>query len=564
AAGFRVGIVAQPRWQTTADVARLGRPRLYAGVSAGALDSLLAHYTVFRKRRGEDAYTPGGRSGARPNRATLVYAGLVRQAFPGLPLVLGGIEASLRRAAHYDFWSNRLRRPLLLDAKADLVACGMGERIALELARRLAEQDAGRDRSGPGGPDGRRRQESGGRPPPAWVGVAGTAFVGDEGDIPPGAPLLRLPSYEQLLADPRLLLPATLTLEEQVQRGDCWAIQQVGARAVLFAPPAAVLSGEEMDTLYNLPFSRAAHPDYTEAVPALEMIRWSITAHRGCAGGCSFCALALHQGRRIASRSAASLLAEAERLTRLAGFSGSISDVGGPSANMWQTRCLGDPARCARRSCLFPDSCRQLRPAQAEYLRLLQAISALPGIAHVRIASGLRHDLALQEPDAARRLVEQFVGGQLKLAPEHCAPAVLAAMRKPPFAAFERFCALFAAASQQARREQYVVPYLISAFPGCTEQQMHELRGWLDRRGWAPQQVQCFVPTPGTVATAMFVAGTDAAGRPIHVARSDAERLRQHRILAGEPRGRPHPHPQPRPHGAGPAAARRGRSGRRS
>lgn len=526
--GYRVGIVAQPCWTTTEDVARMGRPRLFAGVSAGALDSLLAHYTAFRKRRSEDAYTPGGQPGARPNRASLVYAALVRQAFPGVPLVLGGIEASLRRATHYDFWSDRLRRSLLLDGKADLLACGMGERVVLELARRLEEQPP------PARPGAGPERGPGGRPPAAWAGLPGTAFVGDERDVPPGASLLRLPAHEQILAEPRLLLTATLALERQAQQGDCWALQPCGERTVVFAPPAAPLEPAELDELYALPFSRAAHPAYGEPIPALEMVRWSITTHRGCGGGCSFCALALHQGRRIASRTPSSVLAEAERLARLPGFAGSITDVGGPTANMWAVRCTADPAACRRPSCLFPRICPHFAAPQQSWIALLREVAALPGVRHVRVASGIRHDLLLQEPAAARELVARFVGGQLKLAPEHCAAEVLRAMRKPPFAAFERFLELFAAASGQAGREQYVVPYLVSAFPGCTDEDMRALRAWLDARGWAPRQVQCFVPTPGTVATAMFVAGIDAAGRPIPVARSDAERLRQHRILVGE------------------------------
>jgi len=348
--GYRVGIVAQPRWTTPEDVARMGRPRLLAGVTAGALDSLLAHYTAFRKRRSKDAHTPGGCSGARPNRATLVYAGLVRQAFPGLPLVLGGIEASLRRAAHYDFWTDRLRRPLLLDAKADLLACGMGERVLLELARRLDSSGGSSDRDHAGSGSALQRGPGGG-PPAAWSGVPGTAFIGSEEELPPNASVLRLPSYEELLAEPRRLLRATLLLEEQVQREACWAVQACGDRSVIFAPPAAPLGEAELDRLYGLPFSRQAHPAYGgERIPALEMVRWSITAHHGCGGGCSFCSLALHQGRRIASRSRASILAEAEQMTLLPGFAGSISDVGGPTANMWGARCTADVCRMLQTS----------------------------------------------------------------------------------------------------------------------------------------------------------------------------------------------------------------------
>ena len=517
AAGFRVGIVAQPRWTDPADVSALGRPRLFAGVTAGALDSMLAHYTAFRKKRRDDAYTPGGEAGARPNRATIVYTGLLKQAFPGLPVVLGGIEASLRRTSHYDFWSNRIRRAVLLDAKADLLVYGMAERAIVDVARAIAAGEPAR-------------------------GIPGTAWMGSGDDLPAdGARVLRLPSHETIVDEPAALVEATLRVEQQVQDGGAWATQEVGGRTLVVAPPAAPLSTADLDALYELPFRRGPHPAYREPIPAVEMIRFSVTSHRGCAGGCSFCSLAAHQGRRIRSRSAASLEREVASLTAHPDWTGSLSDVGGPSANMWGARCTADPATCERASCLAPRRCRHFEAPQADQAELLHKLAATPGVRHLRVSSGVRHDLALDDPAYVRALVGHFTGGQLKLAPEHVCEDVLRLMRKPGPRTFTDFLTRFAEESARADKEQYVVPYLMSAFPGCTDADMAALARWLRQRGWRPRQVQCFVPTPGTVATAMFHAGVDPRGRPLHVARTDAARQRQHRILLGEPPRRPQP-----------------------
>jgi uncharacterized radical SAM protein YgiQ len=520
ARGFRVGIVAQPRWQGTQDVVKLGRPRLFVGISAGAMDSMLAHYTAFRKKRHEDAYTPGGRAGARPNRASIVYTSLVRHAFPGVPVVLGGIEASMRRATHYDFWSDSLRPSILLDSKADLLVYGMAERAVIEVADRLKrhpEAAGARDTA-----EARRLLR----------GIPGTGWIEDrEADLPSDKAVWRLPSHEDICADRSRLMEATLTLERHVHRGGAWVVQAAGPRLTVLAAPAPPLMTAEMDALYSLPFARRAHPSYAEPIPALEMAQFSVTTHRGCAGGCSFCSLALHQGRRIRSRSRSSILGEAQALTRHPDWKGSISDVGGPTANMWGAACAGDPAGCNRVSCLWPGICAHFRSRQADLADLLRAVQAAPGVRRVRTASGVRHDLALTDAAYVRALVTEFVGGQLKLAPEHRCDRVLALMRKPPFEAFERFRGMFEALSREAGKEQYIVPYLISAFPGCTESDMRELAEWLRVRRWSPRQVQCFVPTPGTVATAMYCAGTDPLGCPIPVARTDAERLWQHRIL---------------------------------
>jgi uncharacterized radical SAM protein YgiQ len=498
--GYRVGIVAQPRWDSPEDLQCMGRPRLFCGISAGCLDSLLAHYTAFRKKRSDDAYTPGGLAGRRPNRACIVYSNLVRQAFPGLPVILGGIEASLRRAAHYDFWSDSVRRSLLLDAKADLILYGMAESTLIEVARRL--------RDGIG-----------------LEGLPGAAYIGAR---PAEAEVL--PSYEDILARPAALLEATVAIERQVHQGTTVLAQAHGDRFIILTPPTAPGTAD-FERIADLPFTRDAHPDCGERIPGLDMVRWSVTAVRGCGGGCSFCALALHQGRRIRSRSQASVLREIRAMTQHPEWSGAVTDVGGPTANFWGAACGAEPSRCLRPSCLSPGICPHLQPRQREYLGLLRAARAVPGVKHVRVASGVRHDLALEDAEFARGLTAEFVGGQLKLAPEHCVDHVLKLMRKSDFSLFERFLEVFGRVSAGQDREQYVVPYVMSAFPGCSMDDMTQLAAWFRAQGWQPQQVQCFVPTPGTVATAMFYAGCDAAGHPIHVARTDREREDQHRVL---------------------------------
>ncbi|GAB6036074.1 YgiQ family radical SAM protein [Fundidesulfovibrio butyratiphilus] len=515
--GLRTGICAQPGWTDPSALLSMGRPRLFVGVSAGALDSMLAHYTAFRKKRSEDAYTPGGQAGARPNRAATVYANLARRAFPGLPVVLGGIEASLRRVSHYDFWTDALRRSIVLDAKATAVLYGMAEHSLLALARALDQTP---------------------NPDPAALRalvsrLPGAAFAGRTEDVPQGMPVLTLPSHEAIHADPRLLVEATSLLERHVHQDTHVAVQPSGDRLVILTPPGRGIEGADLDALAELPFTREPHPVYTKPIPATAMMRTSLTTHRGCAGGCSFCALALHQGRRVRSRSRDSVLNEAARFRDLAGFTGSISDAGGPSANMWGARCLGDPSRCVRPSCLTPSLCPQFSLDQNGYVDLLDALKALPHVRHVRVASGWRMDLALEDPRAMERMVRDYVGGQAKVAPEHISPHVLALMRKPGFAVFEEFRRLFEAQSARAGKKQYLIPYLMSAFPGCTRQDMRDMADWLRQNGWKPEQVQCFIPLPGTMAAAMFFARVDTKGRPLYVETTDAGRLAQHGLLAG-------------------------------
>ena len=545
--GLRTGIVTQPRWTGPEDLTIMGRPRLFAGVSAGAIDSMLAHYTAFRKKRSEDAYTPGGLAGARPNRASIVYTNLLRRAFPGLTVVLGGIEASLRRITHYDFWTDALRKPIILDAKADAVVYGMGERALVDIALRLE--------------DGR-----------GLTGIPGTVTAPTGGDAEIQDAGIEFPRHEDIVADPKLLMRATLLMERQVHDGTDRAVQRVGDRVVVVEPPAERLNTAEMDRLYALPFARAAHPSYDKPIPAEEMIRDSVTSHRGCGGGCSFCTLALHQGRRIASRSRASIEAEVERMAAAPGFRGQITDVGGPSANMWGAECTREDKPCRRASCMTPTVCPHFRMDQKAHLDLLRRLRKMPGVRGVRVASGVRFDLALQDMPALQGYLREFVGGQLKIAPEHVCDNVLRLMRKPGIRVFEEFLTVFSRESQRAGKEQYVIPYLMSAFPGTTDEDMRALGRWLAARGWKPRQVQCFIPIPGAVATAMFVTGATPDGKPVHVARTDEERLRQHRILVAaeerSPSGKPRAAaksaaPAPPCRSGCPRPAREDRGGRR-
>jgi uncharacterized radical SAM protein YgiQ len=522
--GFRTGIVAQPDWRSPESLLPMGRPRIMAGVTAGALDSLVAHYTAFRKKRSDDAYSPGGRAGLRPNRASLAYTGLARRAFPGLPVILGGVEASMRRATHYDFWDNGLRRSALLDAKADVLLYGMAERSFLAMAR-LFSRDQAR----------RRAAEAVARERPP-----GSAYAVSPGSEPAGAE--NLPSHEAIAKDPSLLVKTALAFERQMLRGGPAMIQRSAGRTMVFEPPEAPLSTGEMDRVYALPFTRKAHPSYTEPIPVEEMGKDSVVSHRGCAGGCSFCSIALHQGRSIQSRSEQSIRDEIRSLASDPAWKGSISDIGGPSANMWNASCAADRSACARHSCLFPKRCRHFRHAQNEQVAMLRDLAKIPGVKHVRIASGVRHDLALASDGYMRALAGEFTGGQLKIAPEHVTERILTLMRKPGGRGLDEFIGKFTAYSAGAGKEQYLIPYLMSAFPGTTDDDMRNLHSWLRKHRMRPQQVQCFIPTPGTVASAMFFAEVDGEGNPIPVARTDAQRLRQHRLLVPDPapaRGRP-------------------------
>lgn len=519
--GFRVGIIPQPDWRRRESFMILGRPRLFFAVSAGAMDSMVAHYTPLKKLRRDDAYTPGGRHGARPNRATIVYTSRLKEAYRDVPVVIGGIEASLRRFAHYDYWDDTVRRSILFDAKADLLVYGMGERPLLELAERLRD----------------------GEPFAGIRDVRGTAYVGKRGDD--SRCCIDILSFEMVAADRKAYADAFRIMGEDADPTTTRCLAQPhGDRSLVCNPPALPLSEREIDAVYALPFSRLPHPAYREPIPAWEQIRASITTHRGCYGGCAFCAIAHHQGKSVQSRSRASVVAEAERLAAMSWFRGSISDLGGPTANMYGTRCGAHHGGvgCRRGSCLWPEACRHLVVDDRATVALLAAVRQVRGVRHVAVSSGIRHDLLARQPGYFRELVAHHVSGLLKAAPEHSVPRVLSHMRKPGFDVFESFLTSFRAESGRAGKRQAVVPYLISAHPGCTLDDMVELALSLKRLGLKVEQVQDFTPTPGTLATCMYYTGLDPfSGRAVYVERGEREKRLQKALLLShlsEERGR--------------------------
>jgi uncharacterized radical SAM protein YgiQ len=517
--GYRVGVVAQPRWDRPDDIARMGAPRLFVGVSAGNLDSMLNKLTAQKKVRGEDQYSPGGRTNARPNRASLAYCNLARQAFPGVPVVLGGIEASLRRIAHYDYWSDSVRRSIVLDSKCDLLVFGMGERAAWEIARRL---DAGEN----------VKQIRDVRGTAYAIGKGWEALLEKESRFTTDGGVVVLPSYEEIGASKEAFAKMARAFQLETNAHNGRPLLQVhGREAVYFNPPALPLAEAEMDGLYDLPFTRLPHPAYGgERIPAYETIKHSIVTMRGCFGGCTFCSITEHEGRIIQSRSEASVLREVRALSRMAGFSGVISDVGGPTANMYQMSCKDEriEGACRRLSCVHPGICENLVTDHAPLVSLLQKVRSEPGIKRVFVASGVRYDLAMRSPEFIAELAKHHTGGQLSVAPEHNDPEVLDKMKKPPVEHYERFAQAFCQASEEAGKEQYLVPYFITGHPGSTLKDTIALALWLKERGMRPRQVQDFIPTPMAIATAMYFTGLDPlTGKPVHVARD----LREKRMM---------------------------------
>ncbi|MBX3128529.1 MAG: YgiQ family radical SAM protein [Polyangiaceae bacterium] len=523
--GYRVGIIAQPRWDTVDDLVRLGRPRLFVGVAAGNLDSMLNKLTAQKKVRSEDQYSPGGRPGLRPNRATVVYANLCRRAFPGLPVVIGGIEASLRRIAHYDYWSDSIRRSILLDSKADLLVFGMGERAAWEIARRLAA--------------GERVDE--------LTDVRGTAHVLGHPDkwrplaehpsrYTTDGRVVVLPSFEEVAAGGLPFARMTRAFQVETNPHNARPLLQVfGSQAVYFNPPAPPLAEADMDELYDLPFTRLPHPSYgAERIPAFDTVKDSIVTMRGCFGGCTFCSITEHEGRIIQSRSAESVLREVRRLRRMDSFSGVLSDVGGPTANMYRLGCKSPEieSACRRLSCVHPKVCENLNTDHGPLVDLLRRVREEPGIKRAMIASGVRYDLAERSPEFIAELAAHHTGGQLSVAPEHTDPAVLAAMKKPGVESYERFAGLFCDASERAGKEQYLVPYFIVGHPGSGLSDTIALALWLKQRDMRPRQIQEFIPTPMAVATAMFVTGLDPfSEKPLVVVRELRDKRRLKALL---------------------------------
>jgi uncharacterized radical SAM protein YgiQ len=513
-AGLKVGILAQPDWRSKDPFMALGRPRLFFGVAAGAMDSMVAHYTPARKLRRDDAYTPGDRHGARPNRATIIYTSRLKEAYRDVPVVIGGIEASLRRFAHYDFWEDKVRRSALIDAKADLLIYGMGENPLLELVARLA---AGETFS-------------------SIKNIRGTAYASSElPEALAGTGLLELPSFEQVSSD-RAAYSESFKLLSGEQNPGCAkvVVQRHAQRYLVCNPPALPLSQKALDAIYALPFVKAPHPSYSEKIPAYEQIRSSITTHRGCFGGCAFCAITHHQGKTIQSRSEGSVLKELARLVELPWFRGSVSDLGGPTANMFGLSC-GDRAAeavCRRGSCLFPKPCRNLVTDDAASSRLLLSARKVPGVKHVAVSSGVRYDLLERQPRYLRELVEHHVSGLLKVAPEHLTDSVTNVMRKPGRASFENFRDAFLKESAKVGKKQHIVPYFISGHPGCTLSDMVDLALMLKGWGMQVEQVQDFTPTPGTLATCIYHTGVDPfTGEKIYVAKTDREKGLQKSLL---------------------------------
>lgn len=525
ARGFRVGMVAQPRWDTPEDLLVMGVPRLFVGITAGNLDSMLNKLTAQKKVRSEDQYSPGGRTGARPNRATVVYGNLARRAFPGVPIVIGGIEASLRRIAHYDYWSEQVRRSILLDAKADMVIFGMGERPVWEVAERLQRGERiGEIRDVRGSGFALRKGE--------WEGLEPSRYVRDQRPIV-------LPSYEEVSGDNEAARDAfsemsrAFQLETNPGNGRP-IVQPHGVEAIYLNPPAVPLDTGLMDELYDLPFQRAAHPRYDAPIPAFETVKHSIVTMRGCFGGCSFCSITEHEGRVIQSRSAESVLREVRALRRMDGFRGVISDVGGPTANMYQMKCREEKIEkaCRRLSCVHPGICENLVTDHAPLVDLLRKVRGEEGVRKVFIASGVRYDLAAESPEFIDELAQHHTGGQLSVAPEHVDEVVLDKMKKPGVESYERFAEMFACASDKSGKEQHLVPYYISGHPGSTLEAMVSLALYLKQKGLRPRQVQDFIPTPMSMATSMYYTGKDPFSRePVYTAKTLHEKRMQKALL---------------------------------
>lgn len=525
--GFRVGIIAQPDWRSKEAFMALGRPRLCFAVSAGAMDSMVAHYTPARKLRHDDAYTPGNRHGSRPNRATIVYTSRLKEAYRDVPVIIGGIEASLRRFAHYDFWEDRVRRSILFDAKADLLIYGMAERPLLEVVQHLRAGQKIDDIQAVRGTC--RNVKKGDGFIPGAVGIVQEHNEGAASD------LLEIPSFEAVSTDKGMFAEAyRLTSREQNPWCARTIIQAHGDRLLAVAPPSLPLSTAGMDAVYSLPFEKAPHPSYREQIPAWEQIKTSITSHRGCFGGCSFCAIALHQGKTIQSRSEASIVAEVRALADKKWFRGSISDVGGPTANMYGLSCGNAEANqtCRRPSCLYPSICTHLESNDKRAVGMLRKVRTVEGVKHVAVSSGVRYDLMEQQPGYFRELVGHHVSGLLKVAPEHLAEHVTALMRKPGRKAFELFLRRFHEECARIGKRQQIVPYLISGHPGCTLSDMLELALAIKTLGFRVEQVQDFTPTPGSLSTCMYHAGIDPdSGRAVYVPRSDREKALQKALL---------------------------------
>jgi uncharacterized radical SAM protein YgiQ len=580
AQGFRVGIIAQPDWHSADAFAALGRPNLFFGITAGNMDSMVNRYTSDRRIRSDDAYTPGGEGGKRPDRSVIVYAQRAREAFKDVPIVIGGIEASLRRIAHFDYWSEKVRRSILLDSKADLLVYGNGERQICEIAHRLAAGESINDITDlrgtafvrktrpegwieidsthldapgplnppvdpyamePTSPNGAAAQPGAATQPHASIAANGTTasaracaasgppvaaqpvekvvrFVRRVKNADRERSAIRMPSYEQVAADPVLYAHASRILHLESNPGNARAlVQRHGDIDVWLNPPPIPLTTREMDWVYEKPYARQPHPSYGDAnIPAYKMIRFSIAIQRGCFGGCTFCSITEHEGRIIQSRSENSVIREIEEIRdNVPGFTGVISDLGGPTANMYRLACKSREveAACRRPSCVYPGICPNLNTDHAPLIKLYRRARALPGVKKVLVASGVRYDLAIESPEYVKELAQHHVGGYLKIAPEALSEGPLSKMMKPGIGAYHRFKELFDQYSKEAGKEQYLIPYFIAAHPGTTDEDMLELALWLKRNGFRADQVQAFLPSPMATATAMYHSGKNPLKR---------------------------------------------------
>ena len=511
AAGYRVAIVPQPDWRGDhRDFTKLGRPRLFFCITAGSMDSMVNHYTAARRRRSDDAYTPEGRAGARPDYCTITYSSILKQHFPDVPVVIGGIEASMRRLAHYDYWQDKIMPSILIDSGADLLVYGMGEKAMVEIAAVMA--------------NGRKIE---------WTRVPQTAYVTDnEQNIPSDA--IRLASYEEAVKDKRKHAENFRLIElESNKIHQTTLVQPTGKRFVVVNPSFPPMTTEELDAVFDLPYQYLPHPKYKDKrIPAYEMIRWSVCMHRGCFGGCSFCTISAHQGKQIVSRSKESILRQIAKLKDLPDWHGVISDLGGPSANMYgmHGKDMSLCEKCARASCLQPNICKNLNQNFAPVLDIYRTVDKLPYVKHAFVGSGIRYDLMSDE--YARQLITRHVSGRLKVAPEHCSDSVLKLMRKPSWENYLRFRNLFLKINQESDMHQQLIPYFISSHPGCTNADMRMLADETKKMHYRPEQVQDFTPTPMTLSTTMFCTGINPyTGQKVYVARSAQEKKQQNQYF---------------------------------
>ena len=515
-AGYKVGIIVQPNWKTTDDFMRLGKPRLGFLVNAGNMDSMVNHYSVSKRPRDKDLYSPGGKMGYRPDRATIVYCNKIREAYKNVPIVIGGIEASLRRFAHYDYWSDRVRNSILIDSGADLLIFGMGEKQIVNVADAL---NNGFD--------------------PKYISfIDGTCYLADSLDEIYGDYVL-VPSLEEVVSDKRKYAEAfKIQSEEQDPFRGKIVVQQHGVKYLVQNKPEKPLNREELDEVYALPYTKAYHPIYEDmgGIPAINEVKFSIVNNRGCFGACSFCAITFHQGRAVQSRSHESILEEAREMTKMPDFKGYIHDVGGPTANFRGPACNKQITKgaCKNRQCLDPSPCKNLKVDHTDYINLLRKVRSLPGVKKVFVRSGIRYDYVMADKDNKflRELIKYHVSGQLKVAPEHVAEEVLYYMQKPAGETYEKFRQKFFDINRQLGMNQYLIPYLMSSHPGSTLDSAIELAEYLRDIHYQPEQVQDFYPTPGTLSTTMFYTGLDPRTmKPVYVPKSREEKAMQRALL---------------------------------